>query len=98
MAKKLDIACGDVIRCGEPRQLGVIQAIRVIDTAKFVKSFCGDGEDVVLTVVFLDGQSSIWAKKYEIEEAEKAAAKDFLSQMNASQRKTILQSKNEDSE
>ncbi len=88
MAKKLDIACGDVIRCGEENQLGAVRAIRIIDTAKFVKSFCGDGEEVVLTIDFLDGQSSIWAKKYTIEKAEKSHAKDFLSQLGARQRTT----------
>ncbi len=48
--QKLEIAVGDAVSYGTDGMRGVVEAIRIIDSGKFVSSFSGDGEAVVLTV------------------------------------------------
>lgn len=60
--QELKIAVGDVVRWGKTETVGVVQAIRVIDSAQNVSEFCGDREDIVLTIRDTVGTAFIWAK------------------------------------
>lgn len=60
--QKLEIAVGDAVSCGADGRRGVVEAIRIIDSGKFVPSFRGEDEEVVLTI--RDGAitANLWAK------------------------------------
>lgn len=47
---QVKIAIGDAVQWGSGKSAGVVQAIRIIESGKFVQSFCGNGQRIVLTI------------------------------------------------
>ncbi|MCM8794543.1 MAG: hypothetical protein NC819_01900 [Candidatus Omnitrophica bacterium] len=60
--QKLEIAVGDAVSYGADGAKGIVEAIRIIDSAKFVPSFSGEGEEVVLTIRDGAVTTNLWVK------------------------------------
>lgn len=83
---KLKIAVGDVVRWGSQRTLGVVQAIRIIDSGRHVTSYAGHGANVVLTISNNVGTASVLAIDGTVSRVEPEHARLFLSRFGQPQR------------
>ena len=74
---QLKVAVGEAVRWGSGKTAGAVQAIRIIDTGRYVQSFCGDGSKIVLTIsdgvgtTFIQPEDEV-VTKLDGEEAEAA--------------------------
>lgn len=78
---KLKIAVGNVVSWGSQRALGVVQAIRIIETGRYVQSYSGTGADVVLTISDGVATASVLADDGTIGQVEQEHAQLFLGRM-----------------
>lgn len=78
---KLKIAVGDVVSWGSQRTIGVVQAIRIIESGRHVQSYAGNGADVVLTISDGVGTASVLADDGTVSHVEQERARPFLSRM-----------------
>lgn len=60
--QKLEIAVGDAVSYGADGAKGVVEAIRIIDSGRFVPAFHGEGEEVVLTIRDGATTTNLWAR------------------------------------
>lgn len=83
MAKRhndeFDISIDDVVRWGERQEIGVINEIRIIDTAKFVQKFSGEEDAVMIRIRTKLGTALIWPKEHKISKVSDHDAKEFKS-------------------
>ena len=77
---KVSLAVGDVVSWGSAQTIGVVQAIRVIDSGKIVQAFCGNGADVVLTIGDGVGTAYVHAEEGLITKLEADQAKALVNQ------------------
>jgi len=47
---QVSMAVGDAVQWGSGKSVGIVQAIRIIESGRFVQSFRGNGERIVLTI------------------------------------------------
>ncbi len=84
---KLKIAVGNIVSWGSQRTLGVVQAIRIIESGRHVQSYAGNGADVVLTISDGVATASVLADDGTVSQVEQERAQRFLSRI-AQQRRS----------
>ncbi len=75
----MDIEVGEVVRTGKDRSIGIVTEIRIIETAKCVKTFSGDDEKVMVRIRKPLGTALIWPKQHEIVKANEHDTKEYRS-------------------
>lgn len=67
---RLVVSVGDTVRYGSAGTSGVVEGIRIIETARSVPFFSGDGNEVALSIRNNLGVVSIWAKDDLVERVD----------------------------
>jgi hypothetical protein len=78
---RLEIQAGEVVAYGENANVGIVEEIRVVDTAALVKRFSGGPGEVMLRIRTLGGTAMVWPGRHAVSKLGGHDAKAFRAKL-----------------